>query len=61
MFTPLEYGSCGLSEEKAVERFGEENIEVSYIHYACVKLLLLFVKSNFKHTEKVKNCTKTFR
>lgn len=29
VFTPLEYGCCGLSEEKAVEKFGEENIEVS--------------------------------
>lgn len=28
VFTPLEYGACGLSEEKAVEKFGEENIEV---------------------------------
>lgn len=28
VFTPLEYGCCGLSEEKAVEKFGEENIEV---------------------------------
>ncbi|XP_034499417.1 thioredoxin reductase 1, cytoplasmic isoform X3 [Ailuropoda melanoleuca] len=28
VFTPLEYGACGLSEEKAVETFGEENIEV---------------------------------
>ncbi|ERE88877.1 thioredoxin reductase 1 [Cricetulus griseus] len=27
VFTPLEYGCCGLSEEKAVEKFGEENIE----------------------------------
>ncbi|MBV95385.1 Thioredoxin reductase 1, cytoplasmic, partial [Eschrichtius robustus] len=27
VFTPLEYGACGLSEEKAVEKFGEENIE----------------------------------
>lgn len=23
VFTPLEYGCCGLSEEKAVEKFGE--------------------------------------
>lgn len=29
VFTPLEYGCCGLSEEKAIEKFGEENIEVS--------------------------------
>ncbi|XP_018616285.2 thioredoxin reductase 1, cytoplasmic-like [Scleropages formosus] len=28
VFTPLEYGCCGLSEEKAVEMYGEENIEV---------------------------------
>jgi thioredoxin reductase (NADPH) len=29
VFTPLEYGCCGLSEEKAMEKFGEENIEVN--------------------------------
>lgn len=28
VFTPLEYGSCGFSEEKAFEKYGEENIEV---------------------------------
>lgn len=28
VFTPLEYSCCGLSEEKALERYGEENIEV---------------------------------
>ncbi|MBN3325840.1 TRXR3 reductase, partial [Atractosteus spatula] len=28
VFTPLEYGCCGLSEEKAIELYGEENIEV---------------------------------
>ncbi|CAI5688973.1 unnamed protein product [Oreochromis niloticus] len=28
VFTPLEYGSCGLPEEKAIELYGEENIEV---------------------------------
>ena len=41
VFTPLEYGSCGLSEEKAVEKFGEENVEVSFtLHY----LVLFFPK-----------------
>lgn len=29
VFTPLEYGCCGLSEEKALEMYGPENIEVS--------------------------------
>lgn len=28
VFTPLEYGSCGLSEEKAIELYGAENLEV---------------------------------
>uniref|UniRef100_A0A8C0CTE5 Thioredoxin reductase 1, cytoplasmic n=2 Tax=Balaenoptera musculus TaxID=9771 RepID=A0A8C0CTE5_BALMU len=33
VFTPLEYGACGLSEEKAVEKFGEENIEVFHSYF----------------------------
>uniref|UniRef100_A0A8D0GG26 Thioredoxin reductase 3 n=1 Tax=Sphenodon punctatus TaxID=8508 RepID=A0A8D0GG26_SPHPU len=28
VFTPLEYGSCGLPEERAIEQLGNENIEV---------------------------------
>lgn len=28
VFTPLEYGCCGLSEEEAKEKFGEEDVEV---------------------------------
>uniref|UniRef100_A0A3P8ZZL7 Thioredoxin-disulfide reductase n=1 Tax=Esox lucius TaxID=8010 RepID=A0A3P8ZZL7_ESOLU len=28
VFTPLEYGACGLSEEKAIELYGQENLEV---------------------------------
>ncbi|XP_004414320.1 PREDICTED: thioredoxin reductase 1, cytoplasmic [Odobenus rosmarus divergens] len=33
VFTPLEYGACGLSEERAVETFGEENIEVYHSYF----------------------------
>uniref|UniRef100_A0A8C4MT49 Thioredoxin reductase 1, cytoplasmic n=1 Tax=Equus asinus TaxID=9793 RepID=A0A8C4MT49_EQUAS len=33
VFTPLEYGACGLSEENAVEKFGEENIEVYHSYF----------------------------
>lgn len=29
VFTPLEYGACGLSEERATELYGQENIEVT--------------------------------
>ena len=28
VFTPLEYGCCGLPEETAIAKFGEKNIEV---------------------------------
>lgn len=28
VFTPLEYGSCGLAEEKAIEEYGKQNLEV---------------------------------
>ncbi|KGL77216.1 Thioredoxin reductase 1, cytoplasmic, partial [Tinamus guttatus] len=33
VFTPLEYGACGYSEERAVEEFGEENIEVYHSYF----------------------------
>ena len=33
MFTPLEYGACGYSEEDAIEKFGEENIEVFHSNF----------------------------
>lgn len=31
MFTPLEYGAVGLSEKQAIEKYGEDNIEVNPI------------------------------
>lgn len=31
VFTPLEYGCVGLSEEEAVARHGEEHVEVSQV------------------------------
>ena len=30
VFTPIEYGAIGYSEEEAIETFGEENIEVKH-------------------------------
>ncbi|XP_038224796.1 thioredoxin reductase 1, cytoplasmic isoform X3 [Dermochelys coriacea] len=33
VFTPLEYGACGFSEETALEKFGEENIEVYHSYF----------------------------
>ena len=31
VFTPLEYGCVGYSEEAAIEQFGEEIIEVNWL------------------------------
>eukprot|EP01125_Pyxidicula_operculata_P000057 TRINITY_DN1007_c0_g1_i2.p1 TRINITY_DN1007_c0_g1~~TRINITY_DN1007_c0_g1_i2.p1 ORF type:complete len:274 (-),score=60.07 TRINITY_DN1007_c0_g1_i2:342-1163(-) len=33
VFTPLEYGTIGLSEEAAVEKYGESNIEVYHSYF----------------------------
>uniref|UniRef100_A0A0B7AKP7 Thioredoxin-disulfide reductase n=1 Tax=Arion vulgaris TaxID=1028688 RepID=A0A0B7AKP7_9EUPU len=33
VFTPLEYGCIGYSEEAAIEKFGEENIEVFHSYF----------------------------
>ncbi|EFA02207.2 thioredoxin reductase 1, mitochondrial [Tribolium castaneum] len=33
IFTPLEYGSVGLCEETAIERYGEDNIEIYHAYY----------------------------
>lgn len=33
VFSPLEYGCVGLSEEAAIERYGEDNVEVYHAYY----------------------------
>lgn len=33
VFTPLEYGTVGISEEVAIKRYGEDNIEVFHAFY----------------------------
>jgi len=33
VFTPLEYGCCGLSEEEAIEKYGEEDLEVYHQNF----------------------------
>jgi pyruvate/2-oxoglutarate dehydrogenase complex dihydrolipoamide dehydrogenase (E3) component len=33
VFTPIEYGSCGWSEEEAIRILGKENIEVYHMNY----------------------------
>jgi hypothetical protein len=42
VFTPLEYGTCGLSEDDAIKQYGEADIEVQIhninVHCRRVKL-----------------------
>lgn len=33
VFTPLEYGACGLSEEVAIQKYGEDDIEVYHTYF----------------------------
>uniref|UniRef100_A0A6B2L328 thioredoxin-disulfide reductase (NADPH) n=1 Tax=Arcella intermedia TaxID=1963864 RepID=A0A6B2L328_9EUKA len=33
VFTPLEYGTIGLAEEQAIEKYGADNIEVYHAHF----------------------------
>ncbi|XP_045064812.1 thioredoxin reductase 1, cytoplasmic-like [Coregonus clupeaformis] len=33
MVTPMEYATCGLSEENAILKFGEDNVEVYHRYY----------------------------
>ena len=40
VFTPLEYGCCGLSEEDAIQQFGEEDIEVFSMEFQVCKFLV---------------------
>ncbi|KAH1017674.1 hypothetical protein HUJ05_008282 [Dendroctonus ponderosae] len=40
LFTPLEYGAVGLTEESALSRFGEDSIEVYHAYYKPSSYLL---------------------
>lgn len=47
MFTPLEFGTVGMSEEKAIERYGEDNIEV--ISHLIVNIPPIKLVKNFEN------------
>lgn len=33
VFTPIEYGTCGLSEEDAIAKYGEDNLNTYHVSY----------------------------
>jgi len=37
VFTPLEYGACGLGEEEAKERYGEQNLEIYWKRFMALE------------------------
>ena len=47
MFTPLEYGTVGLSEEDALEQYGEDNLEVIR-HRPCDICYVVIISVNIK-------------
>jgi len=40
VFTPLEYGCVGLSEEDAIAKYGEEDIEIYHTHFQALETAL---------------------
>lgn len=46
VFIFLEYGVCGFFEEKVVEKFGEENIEVYYSYFWLLEWMILLRDNN---------------
>ena len=38
VFTPLEYGSVGLSEERAIQQYGEDDIEVYLFEFTTLEI-----------------------
>lgn len=48
VFTPLEYSACGLSEEKAIEKYGEDYIEVYHRKFWPLEWTVAGVSQNSK-------------
>jgi pyruvate/2-oxoglutarate dehydrogenase complex dihydrolipoamide dehydrogenase (E3) component len=43
VFTPIEYGVCGLSEEEAREIHGDDNVEVYHVRYGTLETAVAYV------------------
>lgn len=56
VFTPLEYGCIGYSEEEALEKFGSENIEVIFViicsnsHLIIIIIICFFLNIQVYHS-----------
>ena len=61
VFTPLEYGTCGLSEDDAIKQYGEADIEVQFhnINVNCRVELRKLILEYFKLYYNLENSTFT--
>lgn len=55
VFTPLEYGSCGYTEEEAIEKHGQENIEVYHAYYKPLEWNLSLKEENVCYLKVITN------
>jgi len=55
VFTPLEYGAVGYSEEDAIAKFGEENIEVYHTYFQPLEFILPLREENSCYAKLVCN------
>ncbi|KAF4527392.1 hypothetical protein B566_EDAN016097 [Ephemera danica] len=55
VFTPLEYGCVGLSEEAAIEKYGADNIEVYHTHFQPLEYELPKKEINMSYAKLICN------
>jgi len=55
VFTPLEYGTIGLSEEAAIEKYGEENLEIYHAYFQPLEHTLPHRSENQVYTKLICN------
>lgn len=55
VFTPLEYGSCGMSEEDAIKQYGEDNIEVYHTKFEPTEQTILQKETNHNFAKMICN------
>lgn len=56
VFTPIEYGCVGLTEEKAIKIYGEENVEVYLSEFTTLEVSSIHRKKHDSEDERNHNC-----
>ena len=61
VFTPIEYGCSGLAEEDAIEKFGEENVEVFHSYFQPLEWTVPHKQDNACYMKMICNKLDSFR